>query len=41
MQKLKARVIALAGSRYIAGDHIADVKRVCGRLSELGYSLTV
>lgn len=41
MKKLKARVIALAGSRYIVGDHIADVKRVCGRLSELGYSLTV
>jgi proline dehydrogenase len=41
MQKLKTRVIALAGSRYSAGEHIADVKRVCGRLSELGYSLTV
>jgi len=41
MKKLRARIIALAGSRYIAGDCIADVKRVGDRLSGLGYSLAV
>lgn len=41
MESLKQRVIALAGSRYIAGRDIDDVARVCARLNDLGYALAI
>jgi proline dehydrogenase len=41
VKRLKARIIACAGSRYLAGEHIGDVAQACERLSALGYALTI
>jgi proline dehydrogenase len=38
---LKARIVALASSRYIAGEHIEAAASVCARLAALGYAVTI